>query len=191
MGMTENDWLELLPEVLSFKQEPDLIPGDLIVFEYLGVNITEDEIRWAESTQSGPDPVKVPTKTRGTRPATYLTITAVRRNIKGRWIAEYVATGIEDPAFMAKVGGRVTASRLSIDPDAEIMEPPAKESSYMDIRAMKVKRDRLAAERTTQRGRLMRTSSPISARLIPAMIEKLDRQISELDAKIESESIAA
>jgi hypothetical protein len=190
--MNEAAWIDLLPEVLSFDSEPDLIVGDLIVFQFRNVSITAAEIEWAHSTQNGPDPVKVPSGTPARSPAVYLRIDAVRRNPKGRWIAEYTACGIEDPAFMAKTTGKITASSMSIDPEAELMNPPdTKESRYVEIRELKAKREQLAGERAGHRSRLLKTASPISRRLIPAMIKGLDRQIAELDRQIDSEQIAA
>ena len=125
--MNENDWLDALPQVLSWEAEPDIVVGDVFVFDWTIVTITEDEIKWAqEHEHDEKDPTTVPENTVGKVPAVYLTITAIRRSIrrgaKPKWIAEYVASGIEDPEFMDQISGSVTSWARSIDKEAERMD---------------------------------------------------------------------
>jgi hypothetical protein len=186
------DLLEGLPEVLTADDFPgdgipDLEVGDLIVFTWQKVSVTEAEIAWAEKRQKEDPSITIPTKVQRKVPCAYLRITSVGRNPRGKWIARFVACGTDQPLYMARAAGHVTDPRRSIDPDTPWQDTdphPDQQRRDMDIRERRIKRQALVDERDAQRRRLMRTQSPISRRLIPAMISKLDRQIAEMDEPV-------
>jgi hypothetical protein len=124
----------------------------------------------------------------------WITISKVRPRA-GRWQVEYILAD-HRPVLMGKKTGYTHDARKAMradytDPEGDrhdeleavedIEKHPQDERREVAARTRRAKIEDLKGEREAQQRRLLRTDSEISKRLIPRMIERLDREIAEME----------
>jgi len=168
-------WVDDLPEVLTWAEQPDLEVGDLIVFKHQETHIDAETIRWAAKHQ-GEDGLKVPTELTRKNPAEFLEITHVGRHKRGHWFARFVVKGADKLEYMAKTSGKTTSPHISIDGDAAILpmfSDIGTERKNMEMR----ERQRLIDVKRAQLEQLTKASSP-------GVMARLALSIADIDARL-------
>lgn len=165
-SLSLDDWLEVLPAVLSWDTEPDVLVGDRFVLE-------RGEIIDTMLDVPGGEPI------RSTFDAVYLEIIFVGRNKQGRHIAKYILHGADRPEYLAPKSGYTTSPGHSIDPEAAVL-PIQSDQGAEDVNASIRERRRLLERRAANDKRLAQTDSEITRRILIAQNRGIDSALTRL-----------
>jgi hypothetical protein len=130
-----SDILANLPEVLTYTSEPDLVVGDIFVFENHRSGVSEDDVKWA-AARAGKDGIKVPGPRQTVAPSVYIEITSIGRHKRGHWYAKFRVCGADKDEYMARGHGHTTTRHRAIDdvPVVKVVADPAKLQAAADMR---------------------------------------------------------
>lgn len=182
-GTSFSEIEEILPEVLTWDTEPDVVVGDLIVFKYQELHIDANTIEWAARNE-GRDGLKVPTETTRKVPAEYLRITHVGRHKRGHWFARFVVGGADKVEFLAPKFGKTTNPLRSIDPDSPTVDVMVDPHHRRMVDGMR-DRKRLVAAKKGLLEQLVSAKGEGQMVRLRIAIGDLDRKIAKLDREHE------
>jgi hypothetical protein len=185
-GISFNQIEEMLPEVLTWETEPDIVVGDVIVFKYHEMHIDAKTIAWA-ARHRGEDGLTVPTETTRKVPAEYLTITHVGRHKRGHWFAKYVVGGADKVDFLAPKYGTTTDPLRSIDPDGPTVDVLVEPYQRRRVDGMR-DRKRLVAAKQALLEQLVAAKGEGQMVRLRIAIGDLDRKIARVDRQHEREA---
>jgi len=177
---------EILPEVLTWETEPDIVVGDLIVFKHDEIHIDAKTIEWA-SRHKGQDGLTVPTETTRRVPSEYLRITHVGRHKRGHWFAKFVVVGSDKLEYLAPKFGTTTNPLRSIDPDGPTVPVAVDPHQRRMVDGMRDRKRLVAAKKALLEQLVAATGDGQMVRLRVA-IGDLDRKIARLDREHEREA---
>lgn len=177
---------EILPEVLTWETEPDLVVGDLIVFKHDEIHIDAKTIEWA-SRHKGQDGLTVPTETTRRVPSEYLRVTHVGRHKRGHWFARFVVVGSDKVEFLAPKFGKTTNPLRSIDPDGPTVDVAVDPLQRRTVDGMR-DRKRLVAAKQGLLEQLVAAKGEGQMVRLRIAVGDLDRKIAKMDRAHEREA---